>query len=387
VVGPEPSTERARLLATLSVEVSYDEDWRRRLTLTDEALAIAHALGDDDTLSYVLARRHNAIQIPDELEERLANTAENVAVAERLANPVARFWAAHYRMLDVLMAGRIDEVDTHLATVEQLAESCGLPVMRYEAAIQRAWRELLAGRIDAAERCARSGFDLGTESNQPDAAAVFAGQLFLVRFDQGRLDEIEALVASAAEQFPEIAGLRGLLALARCETGNLEQARVMLEDVAADGFASIPYDQLWLVTLTQWAMVAEHLGAPAPAAAAAERLEPWRRQVAFTGAHVFGSAALPLALCESVTKRFDLAEQHFADALETHDRLGAPVWSARTRLGWARMLRSRSGPGDDGQARVLAGAARATARDLGCASIEREATTILDSGMLDPGDG
>src|SRR5262249_47994968 len=149
-------------------------------------------------------------------------------------------------------------------------------------------------------------------------------------------------------------------------------ARAMLEDVAADGFASIPYDQLWLVTLTQWAMVAEQLGAPAPAAAAAERLEPWRRQVAFTGAHVFGSVALPLALCASVTTRFAVAEQHFADALEAHDRLGAPGWSARTRLGWARMLRSRSGPGDGEQARVLAGAARATARDLGCASIERE---------------
>jgi tetratricopeptide (TPR) repeat protein len=382
MVGPEPSAERARLLATLSVEVSYDEDWRRRLALTDEALAIAHALADDDTLSYVLARRHNAIQIPDQLEERLVNTAENVRVAERLANPVARFWAAHYRMLDVLMAGRIDEIDTHLATVEQLAESCGLPVMRYEAAIQRAWRELLAGRIDAAERCARSGFDLGTESNQPDATAVFAGQLFLVRFDQGRLDEIEALVASAADQFPEIAGLRGLLALALSETGKLDQARAMLDEVAADDFASIPYDQLWLVTLTQWAMVAEHLGAPAPAAAVAERLTPWWQQVAFTGAHVFGSAAFPLALCESVTKRFDLAEQHFGEALDTHERLGAPVWSARTQLGWARMLRSRSEPGDDEQARVLAGTALATARDLGCVAIEREAATILD-----PGDG
>jgi class 3 adenylate cyclase len=376
-VGPGPSTERARLLATLSVEVSYDQDWRRRLAITDEALAIARALGDYDTLSYVLARRHNAIQIPDQLDERLANTAENVRITERLANPISRFWAAHYRMLDVLMAGRIDEVDSHLATVENLADSYGLPVMRYEAAIQRAWRELLAGRLETAEHYARSGFEIGTESSQPDAVAVFAGQLFLVRFDQGRIDEIEELVAAAADQFPEIAGLRGLLALARCETGKYEQVRPKLLEVAADGFASIPYDQLWLVTMTQWAMVAHHLHEPDAAAAAAGLLGPWHAQVAFTGAHVFGSVALPVALCESVTKRFDLAEEHFDEALAAHERLRAPIWSARTRLGWARMLQSRSGPGDLERAHELARSAQTTARELGCASIERDASTLL----------
>jgi hypothetical protein len=172
------------------------------------------------------------------------------------------------------------------------------------------------------------------------------------------------------------------VALARCETGKHDQARTMLREVAGDGFASIPYDQLWLVTLTQWAMVAEHLGEPDAAVSVAERLGPWPAQVAFTGAHVFGSVALPLALCESVTKRYDRAEEHFAEALATHEHLGAPVWSARTQLGWARMLRSRSGPSDPERARELASAARTTAQELGCAAIVRQA-----SAMLDPGDG
>ena len=361
-----PSAERARLLATLAVEISYGDDWRRRLALTDEALAIARGLDDDDTLSYVLARRHNAIQIPDQLAERLANTAENVVIAERLANPIARFWAAHYRMLDVLMAGRIDEVDEHLATLELLAETVGLPIMRYEAAIQRSWRELLAGRIEAAEAHARTGFEIGTEASQPDAAAVFAAQLFLVRLDQGDLAEVEGILAAAVEHYPGIVGMRASLALARSELGRDEDARPSLLAAAADGFGGVPYDQLWLVTLTQWSMVAEHIGESGPAAVLYDLLAPWHEQVAFTGAHVFGTIALPLALCAAATKRYDVAEIHFEAALATHESLGAPVWSARTRLGWARMLVARRGPGDIDRARTLGEDALATARELGC---------------------
>ena len=376
VVGHEPTAKRARLLATLSVEVSYDDDWRRRLELTDEALAIARQLDDDDTLSYVLARRHNAIQIPDQLGERLANTAENVAIAERLANPIARFWAAHYRMLDVLMAGRIDEVDTHLATVEELADRYGLPIMRYEAEIQRAWRDLLAGDLESAEAHARAGLAVGTESSQPDAVAVFAAQLFLVRLDQGRLEEIDGVLADAVARYPGIVGMRASLALAHCELGHDDDARLMLDAEKADGLESVPYDQLWLVTLTQWAMVSERLGDSDAAAITYDLLAPWHDQIAFTGAHVFGSVELPLALSAATTKRYDVAEAHFAAALSAHEELGAPVWSARTRLGWARMLLARRGPGDADRAHELAAAALGPARELACRAVAAEAARM-----------
>ncbi len=379
-VGDAPTAERARLLATLAVETSYGDDWRGRLALTDEALAIARGLDDDDdTLSYVLARRHNAIQIPDELEERLVNTAENVAIAERLADLTNRFWAAHSRMLDVLMAGQLAEVDTHLETVEAIAGAVGLPIMRYEAEIQRSWRELLAGRIESAEAHAQTGLAIGTESSQPDAAAVFAAQLFLVRLDQGRLDEVEPLLAAAVERYPGIVGLRASLAIARCELGRDDDARPMLLTEASDDFAQIPYDQLWLVTLTQWSMVAEQLGESDAARAASTLLAPWSDQVAFTGAHVFGAVSLPLALCASTVKRFDEAEEHFVHALAVHDALGAPVWAARTRLGWARMLGARRAPGDPERARELATSALGQVRDLGCRRLEAQAAGILET--------
>ena len=50
--------------------------------------------------------------------------------------------------------------------------------------------------------------------------------------------------------------------------------------------------------------------------------------------------------------------------------MSAPIWLARTRLKWGRMLLTRRRPGDAERARVLLGQALATARKRGLATME-----------------
>jgi hypothetical protein len=71
------------------------------------------------------------------------------------------------------------------------------------------------------------------------------------------------------------------------------------------------------------------------------------------------------------------AEEHFRAAAATHERVQAPIWLARTRLEWARMLLGRSKVGDVEQASELLRPALATARDVGLANIERQAAVLL----------
>ena len=134
-----------------------------------------------------------------------------------------------------------------------------------------------------------------------------------------------------------------------------EHARALLVEESDTRFAGVPYDQFWLVTLVQWALVAGQLGESDAAAILVQLLAPWAGQFAFTGAHLFGSVGHALALCEATLGRYDAAAKRFANALAAYEAFGAPAWAARLRLGWADMLAARGGTADDERATPGAG--------------------------------
>jgi hypothetical protein len=81
-----------------------------------------------------------------------------------------------------------------------------------------------------------------------------------------------------------------------------------------------------------------------------------------------------LALCMGA---LDEALERFAAAATIEQRVGAPTWLARTRVGWARALLTRRAPGDAEQAEHLLEQALDDARRLELAGVERGATALL----------
>jgi hypothetical protein len=77
-----------------------------------------------------------------------------------------------------------------------------------------------------------------------------------------------------------------------------------------------------------------------------QRLLPWEHQVATVGVTTEGPVATALGSLAAVIGDFDRAEGHYLKALEICDRLRAPYWSLRSRLGLADMLERRGGPND-----------------------------------------
>lgn len=74
------------------------------------------------------------------------------------------------------------------------------------------------------------------------------------------------------------------------------------------------------------------------------------------------------------------ADEYFAAAARTHERIDAPIWLARTRLEWARTLLSADRPAPAERAGDLLGRALATARELGLVNLERQAGEVLALG-------
>ena len=85
-----------------------------------------------------------------------------------------------------------------------------------------------------------------------------------------------------------------------------------------------------------------------------------------------GSIAWALGMLAATLERYEQAEGHFAAAAEIEERLGAPLFLARTHAGWARALIARGRPEDLERAQHMLEQAEDTAARLGGGGITRE---------------
>jgi hypothetical protein len=88
-LGPQPTPERARLLAHLAAELCFAGDDQRRVALSDEAEGIARGLGDNDLLAWVLNRTGYAAVAPDRVERLVARGEEATRLSDAAGDPAA----------------------------------------------------------------------------------------------------------------------------------------------------------------------------------------------------------------------------------------------------------------------------------------------------------
>jgi len=368
---------RASLLASLGAELQYAGDAAVRLALSDEALEMARRVGDDETLAHVLNLRGHTIWAPHTHAERLANSAEHVAVAARVPDPLARWYASATRLQFCLEAGDLAEVDRHLDVLRTLTPELGRQThLRWAASIDFAWRALLAARLGDAEKLASEAYELGVANGQQDALTYYAGQLFAIRFEQGRVDEMIVLLEGAVADNPLLPAFQSALALAYCEADRKPEALPLLEKAAAGRFAEQPLDLSWTTGMAFYAEVSHRLGQREPARQLYERLAPFARLVVFNGLFVFGAVERSLGLLAHALGDLDRAQTHLQAAIELHSQLEAPALLARTQLDLAATRLERGAPSGDEEARSLIEAARSSARHLGLTALERRALRL-----------
>ncbi len=377
--GDDDPPIRARLLAALGQEIIFagDRERDRRMRLVDEALAIARSSGDNSTLAHVLLQNFYTISFPDTLAQRLAYTVELLELAERLKDPVITARALMYRARSLGESANVEAADGCLQSAERLAEELGQPTLRWLVGHLRTVRTILAGDLEEGERRVHAWFELGQATGQRDAAVFLAAHLFLVRFDQGRLAELEESLAERVSAAPGLPMLRAYLALLLCEVERPADARSHYEPLAVENFTGLHRDSTWILGIPLCAAVCACLGDRERAPMLFGMLQPYANQFVFTAGGSLGAVAYYLAILASTSGDFDEAERRFVEAAATHERIGAPTWLARTRLEWARMLITRNLPGDAERARELLGQALSTARGLALAKIERRAVQLL----------
>jgi tetratricopeptide (TPR) repeat protein len=227
-------------------------------------------------------------------------------------------------------------------------------------------RAILEGHFGDAERLAVQAAEMGKRLGTENADGVFGMQMFSIRREQGRLPELAPVVQKLAQVDSPKSMWRPGLALLYAELGFQQQAHAELNRLAADEFAAVPRDALWLVCMSYLADVCTLLNDAENAAVLYPLLAPWakRNVVAGFGVTCYGAASRFLGQLASIMSRWDEAELQFEHALSLNRTMGAAPWLAHAEFEYAKMLLARGRPDDRERAAELLDEARDISRRL-----------------------
>ncbi len=383
-IGGEHPALRVRILARLVGTAPYSDSLAARDELSCEAVAVARRLDDPATLVVALGSRAWALLGPDHVSERLAIATELVDLAAATGDGNSAFLAHEMRFDANLALGDIAAADAEIEAMDAAAEQLRQPIERFFVASIRAARALSDGRYDEAEQLIAAAQALGERADHPAGRALTVGHGLFLAHERGRVDDMQAALASFATVYPWAERLlRVGRALAASEVGRLDDARRELVSIAAEDFRALPRDEHWMITLAQLATVCADVGAATHAEVLLELLRPFADRNAvhdLLRVHA-GSVAHYLARLAVATERWDEATTWFEQALDQNARMGALPALTRSRHEFARMLVRRRQRGDQPRARALIGQVLADADALGFRRLRSEAEELL--GELD----
>ncbi len=319
----------ARLLVMWAQENVRDPGSREvALERSARALELAEQLGDPKTLALVLAGRYEV------LYALFHRPAECVMLSQRLLNLALRHG---FRLMSLsgaigvaqsaMLFGEFHVADRYLDQALQLSKSLNHPPRGWLLEGWSAMREAMRGRLGVAERLAEQAHRRGVRSGQSDAPIWFAGQIFAIRFLQGRLEELLPDLKRNAEKFGAvIPAWNAALALGLATGGEPGAAERALEELAAEDFAGLPRDVLWLSAMCYLAVVCEEVGRVDLGMKTYEALAPYSGMVATNGTISAGPVDLYLGVLAGLAGNRSAARGHLQAAVTQCRRMDAPLW-------------------------------------------------------------
>jgi DNA-binding SARP family transcriptional activator len=357
---------RARLLARLAGALRDEPSRDRRDALSREAVELARRSGNPAALAYALDGRTSAIVAPDTVAECLALGTELGEVAQRIGD-TERVMSGHMvRTIAQLQVGDVRGAEVDVDAGSRIAHELRQPAQLWQAGSTQVLLALAAGRLTDAEALLPQTLALGERALPTGAIPVHVLQRTTLCDFRGRLEEVEPDIRDLVADHPSRPALRCALPYLHARLGRMPEAKRAFDDLARDDFSILPFDQEWLYGMSLLAETCALLDDAGSAAVMHRMLLPWAAFNAVdVGEGMRGSVSRYLGLLAMTMERWSDAAQHFEDALEMNERMGARPWLAHTQSDYARMLLARAGPRDRERAQELIDAAFATYRELG----------------------
>lgn len=368
---PERTALRASLLATKAVELTFGDEFRQRppserrpfnesvqrarertridemKALAQEAVDIAREVVGPTPEADQLGPLIEALSLqivtlwrPADLDERLAIAEELQAACVRYRRPQATLNAATVSAQAAMEAGDVELADVHMRTIAQSASELRQPTVLGYAFLRQAMRKSVDGFFVESERLAEKSYEYSREAGQPDAPAFHMGQIFNLRYHQGRVAEVVDEFIGVADAYPGIVVYRAGVALIGVELDRPELIEESLDRIYGPYGCGVPNDLNWLAATAFSTEAAARIGDERLCRRFISELTPYRTQFVDNASTFFGSVERFVALAFNAIGDVESATSSFEAAIEAH-QLRAPVLLARTQLDYAEFLLRR----------------------------------------------
>jgi hypothetical protein len=333
-------TQRAQVLARLSVALSLDVDAQRRASLSEEAVGAARDGDDALALGYALASWCDVFAGPADVERRLDATAEILACASRANDTRLELLGRRLRLVALLETGAIADVDDEIAAFADRADRLGQVVYSWYVPLWRAMRAAMEGRFEAADRWRREAMRLGEAAHSENAAMLTGSQHAMVLCEVG--DPVALpFFEDAMDRWPGLAVMvRPGLAYAYASHGDVARASEVLAAVNLADYSIDALGSEWLPSIVMLAYATALTSASALAPELYYALAPFRGRhvIDGIGCYDLGSVERALGMLAALRGDTSLARDHFDAALRDHRQLGARLLVAGTLRDAGRAL-------------------------------------------------
>jgi DNA-binding SARP family transcriptional activator/tetratricopeptide (TPR) repeat protein len=352
---------RVRILARLAGALRDEPRRERRDRVSREAVELARSTGNDSALAYALDGRGAAIMAPDTADELAAIGAELFDVATRIHDPERAGYGLIHRFIARLQRGDVPGAEADLATADRLAREHRQASHLWQLVAARAMLTLAQGRFSEGEELSSRALELGEHAFPWLATPVHQLQQYTIHEFCGGLDQMEQPLRQLIIDHPARPIFRCALAYLQTQGGEHSAPKALLEELARDGFSSLPFDLEWTFGTSLLAEIATALEDRPAAATLYRLLAPWADlNVVNMAEGIRGSVSRYLGLLAASLERWDLAAQHFEKALAANETMGFQPWLARTQEDYASLLKRGSSRRDIERAESLLTAARST---------------------------
>ena len=334
--GDDDPALRSRLSARLSVALSLAGQERRRASLSDDAVRLAHAGRDGAALAGAFAARCDARAGPADVRLRSADAAEIIRIGKERGDRGTELLGRRLRLVAALEAGDVQAVDGEIGAFASVADWLRQPQYQWYVPLWRAMRAAMQGRLQERRHLAAEAEEVGRAAGSVNTAVLLVAHEWFSAVEAG---EYETAVAELDRRMPPgtfhelgpqlvpVLAVRGVL------SGRTEEARAVL-DGAVDALAASPRDSEWLTMTAQTADAVFRLGGHDLARWLYEQLAPFADlwSVDGIGAYAHGPVHRQLGQLAALLGHSDVAATQFDAAIAGNRRAGADLLVARTLL-------------------------------------------------------
>jgi tetratricopeptide (TPR) repeat protein len=238
---------------------------------------------------------------------------------------------------------------------------------------------LFEGRLEEAETSIHLAFEHGRLAQSANAQQAFDLQMYALRREQGRLDELVDRVVRAVAEYPAYPVWRYVTVDVFAQLERWDDARSAFDALAGAGFPlyGAGGEMQWLCSISLLPEVCRDLGEVDQATTLYRLLAPYGRHNAATPPEFcLGSVSRSLGILAATISSWDEGIHHFEAALQMNTEMGARPWLARTQYDYGRMLLERAAPGDSERAAELISSSHASSHELGMTALAQKISVL-----------